>query len=143
MAHVLSASEDVLPVAYALVLLGALSAVRGLAPVLKAEPEYSEDELRVLDEEAIRTRVRARMAHVEEGDYFAVLGISRDATGYEVRKAFLALRRELEPSRLLTPRTADLREDVEHIVVVLEEAYEILRDAARRERYRRAIEATP
>jgi hypothetical protein len=142
-AHVLSASEDVLPVAYALVLLGALSAVRGLAPVLKAEPEYSEDELRVLDEEAIRTRVRARMAHVEEGDYFAVLGISRDATGYEVRKAFLALRRELEPSRLLTPRTADLREDVEHIVVVLEEAYEILRDAARRERYRRAIEATP
>jgi hypothetical protein len=31
---------------------------------------------------------------------------------------------------------------VEHVVVVLEEAYEILRDAARRERYRRAIEAT-
>jgi DnaJ-class molecular chaperone len=82
------------------------------------------------------------MALVEEGDYFSVLGIARDATGYEVRKAFLALRREFEPSRLLTPGTVDLREDVEHVVVVLEEAYEILRDAARRERYRRAIEAT-
>ena len=141
-AHILTSSEDILPVAYALTLLGALSAVRGLAPLPPPEPEFSEDELRALDEGAIRARVRARMALVEEGDYFSVLGISRDATGYEVRKAFLALRREFEPSRLLTPGTVDLREDVEHVVVVLEEAYEILRDAARRERYRRAIEAT-
>jgi len=141
--QVLATAEECVPVAYALVLLGALSAVRGLAPVQKAEPEFSEEDLRALDEDAIRARVRARMAHVEEGDYFAVLGIAKDATGYEVRKAFLQLRRELEPSRLLTPRTADLREDLDHIVVVLEEAYEVLRDAARRERYRRAIDAPP
>jgi hypothetical protein len=32
---------------------------------------------------------------------------------------------------------------VRKIIVVLDEAYEILRDAARRERYRRAIEARP
>jgi hypothetical protein len=32
---------------------------------------------------------------------------------------------------------------VDEIVEVLEEAYEILRDQARRDRYRRAIEAAP
>jgi hypothetical protein len=38
---------------------------------------------------------------------------------------------------------AELADDVRKITVVLEEAYDILKDAARRERYRRAIEAVP
>jgi len=37
----------------------------------------------------------------------------------------------------------DLADQVRTIVFVLEEAYEILKDASRRERYRRAIEAMP
>ncbi len=76
-------------------------------------------------------------------DYFALLGLSRGATGYDVRRAYLELRRELEPSRLLTAANADLKDDVDLIVDVSDEAYEILRDNARRERYRRALEATP
>jgi curved DNA-binding protein CbpA len=87
--------------------------------------------------------VRARLQLVDEGDYFAVLGVARDATGYEVRRAFLELRRAFEPSRVLTPSVADLADDVRKIVSVLEEAYEILKDGARRERYRRAIDAVP
>jgi curved DNA-binding protein CbpA len=83
------------------------------------------------------------MELVDEGDYFSLLGVSRDATSYEVRRAFIELRRTFEPSRILTPRLSDLAVDVRKIVAVLEEAYEILRDGARRERYRRAIEARP
>ena len=44
---------------------------------------------------------------------------------------------------MLTPEVADLAPDVRKITVVLEEAYEILKDTARRDRYRRAIEAVP
>ena len=95
-----------------------------------------------LDEDAIRERVRARLALVDEADYFALLGVSPDATGYEVRRAFLELRRAFDPQRVLTPQIVDLAADVRKIVSVLEEAYEILRDNARRERYRRAILAT-
>jgi DnaJ-class molecular chaperone len=80
---------------------------------------------------------------VEDGDYFAVLGIAREATGYEVRRAFLELRRAFDPSRLLSPDVADLADDVRVITTVLDEAYEILKDSARRERYRRAIENAP
>ena len=72
-----------------------------------------------------------------------LLGVPRDATGYEVRRAFLELRRAFDPSRLLTPEVSDLVAEVRTIALVLEEAYEILKDAARRERYRRAIEAVP
>jgi hypothetical protein len=96
-----------------------------------------------LDAEAIRERVRARAQLVDDGDYFAVLGVARDATGYEVRRAFLELRRAFDASRMLTPEVADLAPDVRKIAGVLEEAYEILKDTARRDRYRRAIEAVP
>jgi hypothetical protein len=103
----------------------------------------ADAEVAALDEDAIRGRVRARLELVEEGDYFSVLGVTRDATGYEIRRAFIELRRTFEPSRILTPRLVDLTEDVRKIVIVIEEAYEILRDNARRERYRRAIDARP
>ena len=135
---------EILAVLHALALLGVIEAVaapdfgRRDARAGRADPEVA-----ALDEEAIRARVRARIELVEEGDYFSVLGVTRDATGYEVRRAFVELRRTFEPSRLLTPRLLDLAADVRKIVLVLEEAYEILRDGARRERYRRAIDARP
>jgi DnaJ-class molecular chaperone len=96
-----------------------------------------------LDSEAVRERVRARLQLVEDGDYFSILGVARDATGYDLRRAFLELRREFDPSRLLSVEVADLAEDVRTVTTVLEEAYEILKDPARRERYRRAIEGAP
>lgn len=139
---------EIVAVVHALALLGVVEVVPS-PDFTKRDPRgdargaVPDAEVSALDEEAIRTRVRARLELVEEGDYFAVLGVTRDATGYEVRRAFVELRRAFEPSRILTPRLVDLSDDVRKIIVVLEEAYEILRDNARRERYRRAIDARP
>lgn len=116
-----------------------------LAP-LAAPRRADGDEARrddPLDDEAVRTRVRARLALVQEGDYFAVLGVARDATAYEIKRAYLELRRTFEPARLLTARTADLLEDVRLLLEVADEAYDILKDGTRRDRYRRAIEVAP
>jgi len=127
---------------HALALLGVLEVVP--APdISKPLPSSADLEAAALDDEAVRARVRAKLELVEEGDYFAVLGVARDATSYEVRRAFLELRRAFEPSRILNPRLADLSGEVRKIVTVIEEAYEILRDVGRRERYRRAIDARP
>jgi hypothetical protein len=122
----------------------------GIVTIVKAPSFGSADlsgrvdpEVAAIDDDAVRGRIRARLSLVEEGDYFSVLGVTRDATSYEVRRAFVDLRRTFEPSRILTPRLLDLADDVRKIVLVLEEAYEILRDSARRERYRRAIDARP
>jgi hypothetical protein len=136
-----SPEGDLATVVFALVQLGVLEIVRAaMAPADEADGHASDASI---DADAVRERVRARSQIVDDGDYFAVLGVARDATGYEVRRAFLELRRAFDPSRMLTPEVADLAGDVRKITVVLEEAYEILKDPARRDRYRRAIEGAP
>jgi hypothetical protein len=125
--------------------LCALAALQILVatPRRRGAPKRVEDEaFDPLDADAIRRRVEARMALVQEGDYFALLGLKPSATGYDVRRAYLELRRVFEPARLLTAATADLADEVELIVEILDEAYQVLRDPQRRNRYRRAIEAS-
>ncbi len=131
-------SPELSNVLYALVALGVLEALAPTAPRESARQAFDP-----LDDEAIRQRVRARIALVEDGDYFSLLGVAREATGYEIRRAYLELRRAFEPGRVLTPATADLIDDVHLVLEVLDEAYEILREPHRRDRYRRAIEAGP
>ncbi|MCL4750401.1 MAG: hypothetical protein KJ015_09580 [Myxococcales bacterium] len=133
---------DLPAVLYALVQLGVLEA---LAPAASPGPRKAEGPRAydALDEQALRSRILARKALVEEGDYFALLGVGKSATSYDVQRAYTELRREFEPSRILTASTANLRDEVDLILEVLDEAYEILSDQLRRERYRRALEATP
>ncbi len=132
---------DVTQVLYALALLGVVVVVR--AAFAKPQARARTPEADAMDDTALRERIRARVDLVEEGDYFAVLGVMRNATSYEIRRAYVDLRRAFEPSSVLTPATLDLADDVRRIVSVLDEAYEILGDSARRERYRRAIDDAP
>ena len=134
---------DIATVVFALAQLGVLEVLRAVGGPQADDERDGAAGVAAIDADAIRERVRARMQLVDDGDYFALLGVTHDATGYEVRRAFLELRRAFDPSRLLVPEVADLADDVRKITMVLEEAYDILKDAARRERYRRAIEAVP
>jgi hypothetical protein len=137
--ELLAESEpELADVLYGLSALGVLDLLAPASPDIA--PSSGADGL---DEEALRQRVKARVALVEDGDYFALLGIPRSATGYEVKRAYLELRRAFEPGRVLTAATADLAADVRLVALVLDEAYEILREPNRRDRYRRAIEAGP
>jgi hypothetical protein len=133
---------DLVTVVFALSQLGVLEVLHAAGDG-ESEEDPSSPDVSALDAEAVRERVRARLQLVEDGDYFALLGVPRDATGYELRRAFLELRRAFDPSRVLTTEVSDLADDVRKIATVLEEAYDILKDAARRERYRRAIDAVP
>jgi hypothetical protein len=134
---------DLATVIFALSQLGVIEVLRGVGGDAGGDDQASDAQVAAIDAEGVRERVRARLQLVEDGDYFALLGVSHDATGYEVRRAFLELRRAFDPSRVLTPEVADLADDVKQITMVLEEAYDILKDSARRERYRRAIDALP
>jgi len=139
------ADEPMLPcVLYALGLLEVLRKVEveptpiAHGPQLRAAPERDQ-----IDDDALRARVQARRALVDEGDYFALLGVPRQATGYDIRRSYIELRRQFDPGQVLRQTTLDLADDVDTIIEVLDEAYEILRDQQRRERYRRAIESMP
>lgn len=133
-------NRDFATVLYALTELGVLrSSSAPPKPAIKTDPPAPDP----LDDAALRARIALRRALVDEGDYFALLGVSRDATSYDIKRAYTELRRELDPERVLSAKTADLREDLELVLEVLDEAYEILSDQVRRERYRRALEASP
>jgi hypothetical protein len=134
--------EDFATVAWALVELGVLEA-KASAQRVHPEVQPKPSEWDPLDADAVRARVAARLSLVEEGDYFAVLGVARDATNYDLRRAYTQLRKAFDPGAVLTAATVDLKDDVEAILEVLGEAYDVLRDPVRRERYRRALEAAP
>lgn len=134
-----AASQELSTVLFTLVELGVLRARTTRRPPRRA-PRAASD---TIDHEAVRARIHARRALVEEGDYFALLGVSRNATSYDIRRAYTSLRQEFDAERILTPLTADLGHDLELILEILDEAFEILRDGVRRERYRRALEDAP
>jgi hypothetical protein len=161
-------SPELLPILYALVELGVLShggTSRDRIAERATETEAREEDLPTgphpggragrararqaeqpeedpFDDHAFRARLLARRALVDEGDYFSILGVARTATTYEVARAYDTLRRQLDPGRL-TARTADLRDDLALVLSIVDEAHDILADAVRRERYRRALDTPP
>jgi hypothetical protein len=119
----------------------------GQLRVLNTEPgrktSASQRQEDSLDEQAIRELISSRKALVDEGDYFQLLGLTPHATAYDIRRAYLDLKRTFQPGKLLAPGVSDLRDDLDLISTVLDEAYDILHDHTRRERYRRALLSSP
>jgi hypothetical protein len=130
-----SVYREISPLIQGLSYLGVVTRLAQIGPSTTTKPAPSTDE-----EATLRARIDARLRLVAEADYFAILGVGKDATGYEIRRAHLAARRLFEPNSLGT-LAVERASDVARIRAVLDEAYEILRDDARRQRYRRALEA--
>ena len=95
-----------------------------------------------IDDLALRERIVQRRALVTESDYFTLLGVSRRATRYDIEQAYDRLKHLFARDSVLTPSTVDLSDDVDLIHDVLDEAFEILGDPVRRERYQRALDTS-
>jgi ActR/RegA family two-component response regulator len=98
-------------------------------PVTRARDRDGD---RVIDKE----RVLAKRAQVQDGDYFAVLGLPRDASAHEVARAFERLKREFALDRFADPLRAELADALGEIGEVLDEAHRVLADDAVRASYR-------
>jgi hypothetical protein len=90
-----------------------------------------------------RARVADKLTQVDEATYFSLMEVPPDASGHEIRKAYRRLRGQFALERFAVADLVDLREQVEVIRLILDEAYEILRDPALREAYRQALEDRP
>ena len=90
---------------------------------------------------AVRTLIEAAAALADDGDYFAILGVSREADEVDVERAHHARGAELETLPLgllgLTSLEARRREAIEGI----DEARRALSDSRRRSAYARALRA--
>jgi hypothetical protein len=83
-----------------------------------------------------RERVLAKRAQVQDGDYFTVLGLDRDATSHEVARAFERLKRDFAPDRYAEPLRQELSAALTEISEVLDEAHRVLADESVRQSYR-------
>jgi hypothetical protein len=91
---------------------------------------------------ADRARVLAHHDVVEEGDYFAVLGLPRGASDVDVRAAHARLMRELTPTSLDPGLVAELGAELRAIRVVLDEALRVLGTPDLRRRYETNLPAS-
>jgi hypothetical protein len=91
---------------------------------------------RAIDTAVDKERVLAKRAQVEESDYFTVLGLGRDATSYEIARAFERLKREFAPDRFVESVRGELAAALSEIAEVLDEAQRVLGDEQLRRAYR-------
>jgi DNA-binding response OmpR family regulator/tetratricopeptide (TPR) repeat protein len=83
---------------------------------------------------SIVTDLRARLEEQETQDHFEVLGISRNASAAEVRKAFLDQAKSCHPDKFVSAE-GEIRELASRVFTRLSEANEVLGDAEHRQRY--------
>ncbi len=82
-----------------------------------------------------RQRVMAKYALVGESDYFALLGVRRDASSFEIKRAYEAARRDYASESFPAEVRDDLDDQIEEINQLLEEAYQVLRSESLRASY--------
>jgi hypothetical protein len=122
---------DVLPLAWGLCVLG-------LATTRRSDTEILEEATALVGETDLaidRERVRARWQLVSEADYFALLGVRRDATGFEIRRAYQAARRDFAADCFPGDLRRELARELADIAHVLDEAFRVLRDDRLRHTY--------
>ncbi|MGE3542612.1 MAG: DUF4388 domain-containing protein [Kofleriaceae bacterium] len=115
---------DVLPFAWGLCVLG-------LAHPRRPDTEVPDDSPALIGETDLaidRERVRARWQLVADADYFAVLGVRRDATGFEIRRAYQSARRDFASDCFPPDLRRELAHELDEIANVLDEAFRVLRD---------------
>ncbi len=115
---------DVLPLAWGLCVLG-------LATARRTDTEVPDESSALVGETDLaidRERVRARWELVGEADYFALLGVRRDATGFEIRRAYQAARRDFAADCFPNDLRRELAQELDDIAHVLDEAFRVLRD---------------
>jgi hypothetical protein len=136
------AREDVVAgLAWTLSVLGQLDRVeRGgaeQAPAADArhEAEISRHGIERSRVSTARAHILARYALVEEGDYFELLDLGRDASDDQIRAAHERLMREIEPTSLDAGLVAELGAELRAIRAVLDEALRVLGEPSMRARY--------
>lgn len=82
-----------------------------------------------------RARITRRLKLASHGDYFGLLGLNRDATRFEVRRAHEAVRREFAAEAFPVAIRGEMARELAAIARALDEAYGVLVDDVLRQAY--------
>jgi hypothetical protein len=82
-----------------------------------------------------RERLAAKRAQIGDCDYFTVLGVAREASNHEIRRAYDRLRADFARDRFGEPVLREMGDALDEIEEVLDEAYRVLMDQTLRSAY--------
>ena len=109
-------------------------AVRGLS---SGPDDPTETRKRAM--EISRRRLESKFEKINRGSYFEILGVSEQATRYEIQAAYDRLIREFHPVNFSLQGLKDLAGKLEIVQRTLAEARDVLSDELLREGYRAAL----
>lgn len=133
--------EEALRRIYALLLAGVLE--RRQASETPARSSTKQTPALTDEERRFRDGVVARHAAMKFGDYYDRLGVTLGATEKQIREAHEQALRSLEPDASFRDRLGDLRKQIDDVRGKVQQAYETLADAVRRQEYDQSLSDTP
>jgi hypothetical protein len=118
------------------------AACLGVAHVFRP---FHEDAVLVSDTDLAvdRARITRRLKVASHGDYFALLGLGREATRFEVRRAYEAVRREFAAEAFPVAIRGEMARELAAIARALDEAYGVLVDDVLRAAYAQQLSPSP
>jgi tetratricopeptide (TPR) repeat protein len=113
----------------------AAASVPPRAPIAPSPPSGTAQGVPSMAALELEKAIEGKLATFETDDLFALLGVARDATGEQVRAAYLEAARRFHPDRLASLGLQRLRPQVEKLFGRISEAQSTLLDEARRAQY--------
>ena len=86
-------------------------------------------------EGAAREKLASRYAAMRKLDYFELLGVQRNATREDVKRAYFTLAKEYHPDKHYPSASAELRELAQQVYELISNAHDTLTNAEERKRY--------
>lgn len=87
------------------------------------------------DERDQRERLAAKVAAMRKLDFFEVLGIKRNASREDIKRAYFALAKEYHPDKHSVSKSAEVRELAQQLYDLISSAHDTLTDPTEKERY--------
>jgi curved DNA-binding protein CbpA len=93
--------------------------------------------------EDLRNRLDETLSEFRSANHYEVLGIPRESSSADIKKAYYALAKKYHPDRYRNASDPDVRGKLEAIFAHVTRAYDTLKDAAQRGAYDARLPATP
>jgi len=107
----------------------------GGVPVPQLTGEDRDDAKLSPEERSLREQLAQQAMEMKKQDYFEVLGVSKNASRAEIKKAYFSLAKQYHPDRLYATASAEIRNLADEIFNLISAAHDVLSDDARREQY--------